>query len=83
MPATHVVIQRAARARNQAADVVERLGAKDSEIVARIALYREVNTLTGRNTEHVVDDLPAAAFDLIEDLSEEVDQLKRAKTKAS
>jgi hypothetical protein len=58
---------RKAKARQAAADVVEKLGAEDSEHVQLVKNYREAGVLTGRNTEDALDTLVAALAEIVED----------------
>jgi hypothetical protein len=58
---------RKAKARQAAADVVEKLGSEDSEHVQLVKNYREAGVLTGRNTEDALDTLVAALAEIVQD----------------
>lgn len=67
--------ERRARARLQAAEVVERRSRSDSELAERIKSYRDGNVLTARDSEHVAAEIQAAAFELIDELFEQNTEL--------
>jgi hypothetical protein len=70
-----MLAERRAKSRLFAVEVAERLGKGE-------ATDRDHNVLTGKNTDHVPDDLIAAAFELIDELSERVEQLEAKRQKA-
>jgi hypothetical protein len=69
-----MLAERRAKSRLSAVEVAKRLG--KGEATERLVADRDHNVLTGKNTDHVPDDLIAAAFELIDELSERVQRLE-------
>jgi hypothetical protein len=65
MASPQVTARRKAEAREAIADIVEKLGAEDSEYVQRVKTYREAGVLTGNRSEDALETLVAALAEIV------------------